>query len=175
MPTSFVVMPEMLTKFKAPFGTLIEGSFSETMNQLAEIIKREKPVKVVSVGDTVSLNLHEYQIIPQVSIVDNQSMRKRIQPKTFANKTIVRVKNPQGTITLEAIRAVQVALQHKRQTQIVVDGEEDLLTLIAVLYAPENSLVIYGQPHRGIVIVKVTPQKKADAQKIWESIEIGKK
>jgi GTP-dependent dephospho-CoA kinase len=174
MPKAYVVTTEMLTKFKEPFGTLIEGAFSETMNKLAELIKKEKPTKIISVGDTVSLNLHEHHIIPQVSIIDNQTLRKKVQPQIFAGKDIVQVKNPQGTITQEAISAIQEALQNKRQTQIVVDGEEDLLTLIAVLYAPENSMVIYGQPHKGIVVVKVTPEKRADAQKIWEAIKTGK-
>jgi len=175
MSTSYVVTPEMLTKFKEPFGTLIEGSFSETMNQLGELVKKEKPTKIISVGDMVSRNLHEHHIIPQVSIVDNQSMRKKMQPQIFPDKKIVQVKNPQGTITQEAITAIQKALQSKEQTQIVVEGEEDLLTLITVLYAPENSMVIYGQPNKGIVAVKVTAQKKADAEKIWNAIKTGKK
>ena len=175
MSTSYVVTPEMLTKFKEPFGILIEGSFSETMNQLKELVKKEKPTKIISVGDMVSRNLHEHHIIPQVSIVDNQSMRKKMQPQIFPDKKIVQVKNPQGTITQEAIHAIQKALQSKEQTQIVVEGEEDLLTLITVLYAPENSMVIYGQPNKGIVAVKVTAQKKADAEKIWNAIKTGKK
>jgi len=101
-------------------------------------------------------------------------MRKRIQPRNFANKTIVRVQKPPRNHTLEAIRAVQVALQHKRQTADSCRREEDLLTLIAVLYAPENSLVIYGQPTPRHSFVKVTPPKKGRRQKIWDSIEIGK-
>ena len=102
-------------------------------------------------------------------------MRKKMQPQIFPDKKIVQVKNPQGTITQEAITAIQKALQSKEQTQIVVEGEEDLLTLITVLYAPENSMVIYGQPNKGIVAVKVTAQKKADAEKIWNAIKTGKK
>ena len=169
--SAYVVTPEILTKFKDPFGMVIEGPFLETISQLAEMIEQERPTKIVTVGDIVSFILHEHQIIPQVSIVDNKTMRRKVQPKIFASKTIVRVKNPPGTITQEAISAVQEAMQKKRQTQIVVDGEEDLLTLIAVMYAPENSMVVYGQPHKGMVIVKVTPQKKAEAMKIWESIK----
>ena len=57
--------------------------------------------------------------------------------------------NPQGTITKEAVAAIKEAIDKNEHTHIVVDGEEDLLTLIAVLYAPENSFVVYGQPHTG--------------------------
>ena len=161
----------MQAKFKEPFGRLIQGSFSETINQLKDIITKEKPSVIISVGDTVSRNLHEHHISPQLSITDNQSMRKKLQPQIFPDKNVVRVKNPQGTITQESIKAIQKALESKNQVQIIVDGEEDLLTLIAVMYAPENAIVVYGQPHEGIVVVKVTQEKKVDAQKIWKTMK----
>ncbi|MDI6805914.1 MAG: DUF359 domain-containing protein, partial [Candidatus Bathyarchaeia archaeon] len=57
----------------------------------------------------------------------------------------------------------------------IVDGEEDLLTLIAVLYAPQNSFVVYGQPYEGIVVVKVTPEKKAEVSEILKTMETARK
>ena len=39
--------------------------------------------------------------------------------------------------------------------KIVVEGEEDLATLPAILYAPPGSVVVYGQPDEGSVLVKV--------------------
>ncbi len=175
MPVSYIVTPEVLSKFKEPFGLLIEGSFSQTTNQLKEILAQEKPSTIITVGDTVSRNLHNHHVRPQLSITDNQSMRKKLQPKIFPDKKIVQIKNPQGFITQEAISVIQEALKSENQVQIVVDGEEDLLTLIVVLYAPENALVIYGQPKTGIVVVKVTPEKRAEAQKIWNAMEPVKK
>ncbi len=171
----YTVSPEMRAKLKAPFGALIEGTFSETMSKLGIIVAREKPPKVISVGDTVSRNLHEHGLNPQLSITDNKSMRKRIQPRVFPAKSVVYVKNPRGTITEEAIAAVKKALESERQIQIVVDGEEDLLTLVAVLHAPKNSLVIYGQPREGIVVVKVTAKKKAEALEILKAMETARK
>jgi GTP-dependent dephospho-CoA kinase len=175
MPDSYVITQGMLARFKEPFGILIQGSFSETADALRDLIEKEKPAFVVSVGDTVSRNLHEHKIIPQLSITDNLSMRKKVQPLIFPDKSIVRVKNPQGTITQQAITAIQEAFKSDKKIQIVVDGEEDLLTLIVVLYAPENALVVYGQPRKGLVAVKVTSQKKAAAEKIWNEIKNGQK
>ena len=86
----------------------------------------------------------------------------------------VYVNNPQGTITQEAIVAIKEALEKNEHTHIVVDGEEDLLTLIAVLYAPENSFVVYGQPYSGIVVVKVTSEKKAQAQEFLNAMKASK-
>lgn len=171
MSASYKITQRTLAHFKQPFGVLIEGSFSETANRLGELIEREKPPLIISVGDTVSRNLHHHEIIPHLSITDNLSMRKEVKPQTFSDKLIVRIKNPPGTITQQAIEAIQEALKKEEKTQIVVEGEEDLLTLIAVLHAPENTLVVYGQPHKGIVAVKVTPQKKKEAEKIWKAIK----
>lgn len=175
MAIAYRVTPELRVKFKEPFGKLIRGSFAETMGEMENRVEREKPPKIVSVGDTVSRNLHEHQINPQLSITDNKRRRKRIQPRVFAGKKVVHVKNPQGTISEEAITAIKKALESDAHVHIIVDGEEDLLTLIAVLYAPEESLVVYGQPFRGIVVVKVTSEKKAEAAEILKTMETVRK
>ena len=96
-------------------------------------------------------------------------------PETVRAEKTVYVTNPQGTITKEAIAAVKEAIDKNEHTHIVVDGEEDLLTLIAVLYAPENSFVVYGQPYMGIVVVKVTSQKKAEVEKFLKAMETFEK
>jgi len=53
----------------------------------------------------------------------------------------------------------------------LVEGEEDLLTIVAVLCAPENSLVVYGQPHEGIVVVKVTEKTRETMRHIVDAME----
>jgi uncharacterized protein (UPF0218 family) len=145
------------------------------MGEMEKRVEREKPPMIVSVGDTVSRNLHEHQINPQLSITDNKCKRKIIKPRVFAGKKVVQVKNPQGTITEEAITAIKEALESHEPVHIIVDGEEDLLTLIAVLYASEKSLIVYGQPNVGIVVVKVTSQKKAEVTEILKAMETVRK
>jgi uncharacterized protein (UPF0218 family) len=171
MAIAYRVTSELRVKLKRPFGRLIRGSFAETMNKMENIVKREKPPKIVSVGDTVSRNLHEHQINPQLSITDSKRRRRRIKPRMFTGKNVVYVKNPQGTITEESIRAIKRALESDERIHIIVDGEEDLLVLIAVLYAPEKSLIVYGQPYEGIVVVKVTSEKKAQAKEILKTMK----
>jgi hypothetical protein len=169
------VTPELRGKLRAPFGMLIQGSFAETMDEMKKIVKLEKPPMIVSVGDRVSRNLHESKMNPQLSVIDNKCMRKNIEPRVFAAEKVIHVKNPQGTITEEAIAAIRTALESDRHVQIIVDGEEDLLTLIAVLYAPENSLVVYGQPYKGIVAVRVTSERKAAATEILKAMKVVRK
>ena len=174
MSVTYRITPKLRAKLKEPFGVLIRGTFSETMSKLVVLVEKENPSKIVSVGDTVSRNLHAKGIKSQLSITDNKSMRKRTQPATFCAKKVVHVKNPQGTITDEAMTAIREALEGDSQTHIIVDGEEDLLTLAVVLQAPEKALVVYGQPYEGIVVVKVTPEKKNEAQEILNAMAVRK-
>jgi uncharacterized protein (UPF0218 family) len=70
------------------------------------------------------------------------------------------VKNPAATLTKELMDLIGDSLKGKVRVKIIVDGEEDLATLPAILYAPLGSVVVYGQPNEGSVLVKVTPEKK---------------
>jgi len=175
MTIAYTVTPKLRVKFKEPFGTLILGSFDETMNKMKASVEKDKPPRIISVGDIVSHNLHEHNIHPQVTIIDNKFLRTQSMPETASVEKTVNVDNPKGTITEEAVLAIKEALAKNEHTHIVVKGEEDLLTLIAVLYAPENAYVVYGQPYSGIVIVKVTSEKKAQAQKFLKAMKTLRK
>jgi uncharacterized protein (UPF0218 family) len=175
MEILYTLTPELRIKLKKPLGILIRGSYAETMKKLLDMIKEEKPSTIISVGDTVSKNIAENQVMPQLAIVDNKVMRRNIQPIPTTAEKIIHVKNPPGTITREAVTAIQEALKSNSHVKIIVDGEEDLLTLVAVSHAPQNSFVIYGQPYEGIVIVKVTPEKKAEVSEILKAMETTRK
>jgi len=174
MIAAYVLTPELRLKLKDPFGILIQGTVEETMAKMNELIKREKPSRIISVGDVVSLNLHKHGIEPQLTIIDNVSLREKAMPQEEVVQKTVYVDNPQGTITLEATLAVKKALEERVHTHIVVKGEEDLLTIIAVLFAPENAFVVYGQPHIGVVVVKVTAERKARAQEFLNAMKASK-
>jgi hypothetical protein len=116
-----------------------------------------------------------HDISPQVSIVDNKVMREPVQHIAVDADQTLHVRNPAGTLTEEAWTVVKEALRGKRRTRVLVDGEEDLLTLVAVLCAPENSLVIYGQPREGIVVVKVTEKTRERVRRIVDSMEKSSK
>jgi hypothetical protein len=176
MTIAYSLTPELRQKLKEPIGTLIRGSFTETMKCLKEIVRKEEPPIIVCVGDTVSRNLIKNDLSPYLTIVDNICMRRDVkEPAQITADKTIRVKNPQATITSEAIEAIQDALRGNTRVRIIVDGEEDLLALIAVLYAPEGSFILYGQPYEGIVVVKVSPEKKAEVAGILKEMEAGSK
>ena len=174
MTTAYILTPELRLKLKEPFGSLIQGTAEETMAKINELIKKEKPSRIISVGDVVSLNLHRHGIEPQLTIIDNVSLRDKAMPQEVVVEKTVYVDNPQGTIAPEAILAIKKALGEKEHTHIVVKGEEDLLTLVAVLYAPENAFVVYGQPYSGVVVVKVTLERKARVQELLNAMKASK-
>lgn len=175
MPIKYNLTPELRVILKKPLGTLIRGSFIETPKRLKEMVNKERPLSIIAVGDTVSRNLAKNHIAAKLSIIDNKCMRKRIKPVLLSVEKTSCIKNPQGTITEEAVTAIQEAMQGSQSTKIIVEGEEDLLTLIAIIHAPENSLVLYGQPREGIVAVKITPEKKAQVSKILKAMETPRK
>ena len=175
MAIAYAITQELRMKLKKPLGRLIRGSFAATMNKFRDILRKENVPIIISVGDTVSRNLFKSHMKPRLSIIDNKCMRRRIRAKPSAAMNTVYVENPQGTITEEAITAIREALDGGQYIQIVVNGEEDLLALIAVVYAPENSVVVYGQPYEGIVVVRVTPEKKKEVREILKAMEIVRK
>ena len=162
---------ELRKELKKPQGLLIEGSFKETMKNLKELVEKEKPPVVISVGDIVSMHMIKYGFSLDVLIVDNKTMRKEISPIVVDTNHTLYAKNPSGTITNEAWNTIRTALKMKGIKKIIIDGEEDLLTIVTVLSAPNDALVVYGQPNVGIVVIKVTEKKKKDMQKIVDSMK----
>jgi GTP-dependent dephospho-CoA kinase len=175
MTIVYIITPKLRKKFKEPFGILIQGSFDETMSKMKMLLDKEKPPRTISVGDVVSRNLHEHNIHPQLTIIDTKFLRNQNMPEKISVEKTVHVNNPKGTITKEAIFAIKEALEKNEHTHIVVDGEEDLLTLIVVSYAPENSFVVYGQPYSGIVVVKVTAEKRAQTEEFLKAMKAFEK
>jgi uncharacterized protein (UPF0218 family) len=174
MKVDYTLTPRLRVFLKEPFGTLIEGTPQETMSKLRERIRKEKPLTIASVGDIVSQNLHDHNIHPQLTVIDYISLRDQAIPKQPPVEKTIYVKNPQGTITEEAINAIKEAFDANVHTHVVVDGEEDLLTLIAVLYAPKDSFVIYGQPYCGIVVVKASTEKKEQVNEFLKEMKASK-
>ena len=122
------------------------------------------------VGDTVSRNAVEMQMKPDVIIVDNMEKRGRAVQFRYAAEHTFRTKNAAGTIEPEAWQIIDEAVR-KGNSVVVVDGEEDLLTIPAILSSPDTSIVVYGQPGVGIVLVRVSPKKKEDTARLVEQME----
>ena len=116
-----------------------------------------------SVGDMTTKILLEKGIVPRLIIVDNKVHRNVYHDliPLLQNLTVpmVHIRSGPGYIAKEAI----ALLFAKYHGIIDVEGEEDLLVLPVVVYAPIGSIVYYGQPDVGMVEVVVTQEKKEEA------------
>ena len=76
-------------------------------------------------------------------------------------------KNPAGTLTDELVRALAYAVLHPPVT-INVDGEEDLAVIPLIIAAPIGAIVLYGQPHKGVVMRTVNREAQQMAQHLFD-------
>ena len=160
-------LPENIrNQLKTPLGDLIKEEIVNKENILTKI--GSEPI-VITVGDRTTENMINLGIMPQIQIVDGLEKRnQRLVPKDDTINTNLSCKNPPGEITKESMQVIQKAFSCKLPVRIIVNGEEDLLVLSVCIFAPENSVVMYGQPNEGLVIVHITPEIRAKVQKILD-------
>ena len=156
-------------ELKTPLGKLIKDSNSDK-EQIIKKIYSEKIV--VTVGDATSELLIKMGLIPFLQIVDGKEKRhERDLPISDSVVTTMNCKNPAGEITQQSMDTIKKSLDSKPPIRIIVDGEEDLLVMPVCLFAPENCVVMYGQPDEGLVIVEITSQIRQKVQNIVNSIK----
>lgn len=159
----------MRGRLKIPLGRLIAGEPSECFRALSEILRRERPRKIILVGDAVSRNAARAGLKADAIIIDELEMRRPSKPFEYGSKRIIRVRNHAGTIEFAAWRAIEEAMDYS-DVLIMVEGEEDLLTLPSILAAPVGSVVVYGQPGEGIVLVFVDEPKKQEIRRLVDAM-----
>jgi len=159
-------------ELKKPLGELLKGNEEETIPLLKQKIEEEKPKMVLAVGDRVSMTLASLGLKVKLYIYDEKIKRTLVRKPELPVKKTLYVQNPAGTITDESIEAIKKGLKFRGPVAVCVDGEEDLLTLPAILYAPKNSVVVYGQPNEGVVLVKVTDEKKKFVEDIIRKMDV---
>ena len=160
---SFLVysLPEDLRfDFARPRGIIARGDFTRLV---------PPSPSVACIGDVVSSFCAgadgKWDIL--VIAVDGVTRRREsVEPPRLEGFYIVRVRNPRGTISRAAARAVCNALSGRlgRKVALAVDGEEDMLALAAIACSPLGGHVIYGVPGRGAAIIRVTRLSRLDAQ-----------
>jgi len=160
-------LPENLREdLKIPLGDLINDVDVNNKNIQTKI--NPKSI-IITVGDKTTENIISLGIRPQIQIIDGLEKRnQRDIPLDDKINTVLTCKNPPGEITQESIQTIQKAFSSDPPIRIIVDGEEDLLVIPVCIAAPENSVVMYGQPNEGLVIVHVTPEIREKVQKILD-------
>jgi uncharacterized protein (UPF0218 family) len=164
-----ILTEELRNSLKHPLGKLLPGSGPEIYEEIATTISLRKPPRVIFVGDAVAKNALIKGVRRDVMIIDNKEKRTRTKPLDARARRTFRVRNEPGTIGSEAWAAVEEAIE-SGDSLMIVEGEEDLLTLVAIAVAPLGSFVIYGQPGEGLVIVEVNDSAREKACSFLESM-----
>ncbi|QLC33159.1 GTP-dependent dephospho-CoA kinase family protein [Halarchaeum sp. CBA1220] len=143
--------PSARASFKQPLGPVFTDA-------LALLEGAGDPL--IAVGDVVTAHLGEAGVTPHVAVVDGKTEREAVAPEVTASlpdvARVVDVTSEPGSLSGELVRALVAAIDADEPTRIVVAGEEDLATVPAVLYAPADATVVYGQPGEGMVRANVT-------------------
>lgn len=168
-------LPESLrSALKDPFGPVFTD---------AETLLAEAGDPLIAVGDIVTYHLLEAGRPPDVALIDERTKRSEVEAgvrerivgnnanrEWFDHRVLV--ENPAGTVTAELLAALAEALDREAPaTIVVVDGEEDLATLPAMVRAPAGSSVVYGQPGEGMVHVAVDAAASERARSILSRMD----
>jgi uncharacterized protein (UPF0218 family) len=156
--------PSLREEMREPAGAIVQTG------GLAKAVSGSR--FVASVGDVCTGALLSLGIVPKVCVVDGKTKRGPWKAgDTQHGLSIVRVRNPAETITIELWRAVDAAYRAPGNTMIVVDGEEDLASLACIHLAPEGTTVIYGVPNKGVMVIKVDAAIRARTEGVLTKME----
>ena len=134
---------------------------------------------LITVGDVATQCFKNSTHVPHLSIFDLYSRRI-----VFADSALelgapapqYQVVNPPGYITKSLVGAIQKSLTDliqnpQKRISIQVEGEEDLAALPAIMLSPVTTVVIYGQPDRGLVYTSVNEAAKKRATALFKKFK----
>jgi uncharacterized protein (UPF0218 family) len=161
----------MREELKEPLGILLVGDPQDIVKSLNKRFQRIKPSMLASVGDVSSKNLLDNCMKPDIVVIDNKVMRIPVKTTAFEGRINITARNSPGTINEDAWRSLEKAVMLKSRVTVIVEGEEDLLVLPLILLMPLGSVITYGQPGRGMVMLEVTEERKRWACGFIERME----
>lgn len=160
--------PALRAALKQPLGTI-----ASDLTAIDSLTDPERPV--IAVGDVVTSDLLAERRRPAVAVVDGRTERSSVSETVESRitdaefETELSAKNPPGTLTVELAEAVREGVAGG-PTLIRVDGEEDLAALPTILAAPDDAVVLYGQPGEGVVAVTVEEAARDRVRELLEQM-----
>ena len=155
-------------QLKTPLGILLPIG-QDTKENIQKYLLDES--YIITVGDRTTEKMIEYGIIPSLQIIDGFEKRKQREFPKLGNASELMIDNPAAEITLQSIEIIKKAFEMTPPIRLTVNGEEDLLVLPVCIHAPKNSVVLYGQPNKGLVLVKITTEIRNKAQTLLDMMK----
>ena len=167
-------LPDNLrSSLKPPKGQLFSRKALGAAEDTCAYIKKQELHPVIAVGDMVSINLDKVSCQATVSILDGKTKRHEKLDYEHVADVVFRAANPAGQIRPEVWIAIEHALTLGAQgktTKLLIEGEEDLTALPAVVLSPPGAAVVYGLPGKGIVVIEVTSTQKQEVYRIMQQM-----
>lgn len=156
---------EMRAALREPLGSLIPDA-EVTLERLRAEIPHGS--LVAAVGDATTERLARLGIAAGIEVVDGQERRAARGAPPGSPATSLSCRNGAGTIEDSALAALREALAAPRPVRLTVDGEEDLLAVPLCDMCEDGSIVAYGQPGEGMVVVRVGAESRDRARRIMK-------
>ncbi len=154
---------------REPVGICIFDEAPKSMKKLRIVFDSLGLEKIATVGDVVTLNVIKYWKVPDIAIIDNRTLRDRkidtLSAISVLFRDIIRLHNEPSTIGDRSFDSIETAcrlVEQGRNVLLVVDGEEDILAILLILYL-RRGLVVYGNYFRNCLtaVPTVRPYKLA--------------
>ena len=123
---------------------------------------------IITVGDRTTEKMIDFDLIPSLQIIDGLEKRIKRDILKLGSAFELKIDNPAAEITLESVKIIKKAFTMNPPIRLTVNGEEDLLVLPVCIHAPENSVILYGQPNKGLVLVQITTEIRNKAQALLD-------
>lgn len=153
---------------KIPLGVLLPENQADELNIKKYLSENSY---IITVGDRTTEKMIDFGLIPSLQIIDGLEKREKREPPKLENATELIVDNPAAEITPQSIEIIKKAFALQSPVRLFVNGEEDLLVLPVCIHAPENAVVLYGQPNEGLVIVQITQEIRNKVQTLLDLME----
>ena len=128
----------------------------------------------VTVGDVVSLTVWKEGIVPSLAVYDGQTERREMTDFAVLVEEQglerTEVSNPAGTITCGLVDAIRNSFD-RGSGLIHVDGEEDLALMPVIRYAPDNAMIVYGWPGKGMMAITTDEDIRTEIETLWKEME----
>jgi len=183
---SYKITPFVRKLLAKPIGTLFEGSIEENIPKVKKWFGENliPYPSIICVGDVVSnafLKDPKLSGFLKMCIIDEKTKRGKFKiDANVLDFNQVPVSNPAGLITSSAIKCMKSNLASDAKSILLVEGEEDLLALPSIIFSPQNSFIVYGQPSitdldtsipAGLVMILVNTSTQKQVQDLLDQFE----
>ena len=188
IPESFVtnemvLTPEVEAELKDPFGQLIPGPEDEPSHAMSEVLVLTEGGHgpLIAVGDVTVRTLQDVGRPADIGLIDGCTKRRVWDGAEGIDRSlydsVLECSSPAGRLTPSLLSTCETAISSWRDgnksSLIVVEGEEDLAPLLLHPLAPIDSVIIYGQPGKGVVIRWCGEDAKQRCRRLLNGFEVS--